>query len=87
MGDIFWRLVQIPTNKLYEYYTRFRSFINSPGRKLEHYGISLPERDPAESRVRFLVPFEPGLYLIRGNKEFRLFAGYVDAKSGFGHWK
>ena len=29
MEKIFWQLISFPTNKLYEYYTRFKNFIDS----------------------------------------------------------
>ena len=38
-----------PTCKLFEYFNRFKNWIESPGRKMEHYGARLPPHpEPAE---------------------------------------
>lgn len=46
MEKIFWQLLSFPTNKLYEYYTRFKNFIDS------HYKDSLDTKE--ESRKKKL---------------------------------
>ena len=42
VGGLFWRLMSFPTCKLFEYFNRFKNWIESPGRKMEHYGARLP---------------------------------------------
>ena len=42
VGALFWRLMTFPTCKLFEYFNRFKNWIESPGRKMEHYGARLP---------------------------------------------
>jgi pre-mRNA-processing factor 39 len=42
VGKLFWRVLQIPTSKLHDYYKRFRNYIEARGRKMDHYGANLP---------------------------------------------
>ena len=49
LGELFQRIINTPNEKLYQYFTRFKNFIEAPGRKLEHYGVELPmEAEEAE---------------------------------------
>jgi len=43
VGELYWRLMHVPTEKLHDYYSRFKLFIEARGRKMEHYGVTLPE--------------------------------------------
>mmetsp|Transcript_15650 Transcript_15650/g.28481 ORF Transcript_15650/g.28481 Transcript_15650/m.28481 type:complete len:554 (+) Transcript_15650:344-2005(+) len=58
VGQLFWRLLQLPNLKLHDYYTRFKNFIEAKGRKMEHYGASLPVAQPVEG-LDTADPFYP----------------------------
>mmetsp|Transcript_18115 Transcript_18115/g.18108 ORF Transcript_18115/g.18108 Transcript_18115/m.18108 type:complete len:450 (+) Transcript_18115:273-1622(+) len=42
VGNLYWRIIQIPNEKLHDYYHRFKLFMEAKGRKMEHYGVNLP---------------------------------------------
>jgi pre-mRNA-processing factor 39 len=42
VGALYWRILHIPNEKLHDYYGRFKLFMEAKGRKMEHYGASLP---------------------------------------------
>ena len=52
VGNLYWRVLHIPTEKLHDYYSRFKLFIEAKGRKMEHYGASLPEH-PEKSSFKY----------------------------------
>lgn len=44
VGELYWRILHIPNEKLHDYYSRFKLFMDAKGRKMEHYGASLPSQ-------------------------------------------
>lgn len=42
VGSLYFRILQIPNERLHDYYSRFKLFMEAKGRKMEHYGATLP---------------------------------------------
>ena len=42
VGSLYWRVIKVPTEKLHDYYGKFKLFMDAKGRKMEHYGAASP---------------------------------------------